>query len=167
MVRARSAAALIEEKKKVGDGYSPQLVFAARMFELRPNEKASAMLLLNLIPKDDGQHALWMTLGDSLCNGESMSDIRSLGQLRDRLPRNVAKAVLLVPEKLAEYAAYSLTATQDPHSDYALQMVAVCRARHQQFIRSLDGLPREKRDWFALHVLNPEGCRALAIPEAR
>jgi hypothetical protein len=123
--------------------------------------------LLNLVPQQDGQQAIWMTLGDSLCDAESMSDITSLGQLRDRLPHDLAKAVLLAPEMLPAYVAYALVSIQDPHSDYALRMEMVCRAKHQEFMKSVDGLPSEKRGWFVSHVLKPESCHALAFPEAK
>src|SRR5690349_10835009 len=67
MARERSSARLTEEKRQVGESYRAQVVFAARRLELRSNDQSAAILLLNLIPKDDGQQAIWMTLGDSLC----------------------------------------------------------------------------------------------------
>ncbi|MEP6643397.1 MAG: hypothetical protein ABJA69_02785, partial [Acidobacteriaceae bacterium] len=129
-------------------------------------EKRAALLLLNVIPKDDTQHAIWMTLGDSLCSSESVPDMKSLGQQGAKLPRDLAKAVVIVPDKLPSYVAYALTSVQDPHSDYAVQMQAVCRARHPELAKAVAGLPREKREWFLRHVFDPEGCHALALPEA-
>jgi len=166
MARAKSSEALIAEKQKAGDSYRAQVVFAARSSELRPTDKGAAVLLLNLIPQDDGQQTTWMTLGDSLCDSESVADMKSLGRVGDRLPRDLAKAVLLVPDRLPGYVAYAPTSVQNPHSDYAVQMQTVCRARHPEFVKAVGGLPTDKRDWFVKHVLNPEGCHALALPEA-
>jgi hypothetical protein len=154
------------EKEKAGDSYRAQVVLAARSLELRPTDKRAAVLLLNLIPQDDAQHTTWITLGDVLCSAESVSDMKSLGRLGERLPRDLARAVLLVPDKLPGYVAYAPTSVQDPHSDYAVQMQSVCRAKHPEFVKAVEGLPTDKRDWFVKHVLNPDRCHALALPEA-
>jgi|SRR5438067_6063636 hypothetical protein len=166
MARARSSAVVAAEKQKVGDSYRAQVVFAARSFELRPMDKGAAVRLLNLIPVDDAQHTTWMTLGDALCSPESTADMKSLGGIGERLPHDLAKAVLLVPDKLPGYIVYAPTSVQDPHSDYAVQMQTVCRAKHPGFLKAVEGLPADKRDWFVKHVLNPDGCHALALPEA-
>jgi hypothetical protein len=166
MARARSTDALSQQKKRAGDSYRAQVVFAARLFELRPKDMSAANLLLNLIPRDDAQQSTLMTLGDSLCDSELVSDMKSLGRVRDALPRDFAGAVLLVPSNMPAYVAYSLTATLDPHSDYALQMRRVCRQAHAEFTKAIDLLPPDKRDWFTKHILDPKGCRALALPES-
>jgi hypothetical protein len=166
MARAKSSEAVIAEKQKAGDSYRAQVVFAARSSELRPTDKGAAVLLLNLIPQDDGQQTTWTTLGDSLCDAESVDEMKSLGALGDRLPHDLARAVLLVPDKLPEYVAYAPTSVQDPHSDYAVQMQTVCRGKHAEFVKAVEGLPTDQRDRFVKHVLNPAGCHALALPEA-
>ena len=165
MTRARSSAMLAAEKQRAEGSYRTQAVFAVRSFELHPT-KQSAAVLLHLIPKDDGQQTTWMTLGDSLCSGEPLADMKLLGRVRDALPHDLAKAVLLAPEMLPVYVAYALTSIQDPHSDYAVQMQTVCRVKHPEFVKSVEELPSDKKDWFIKHVLNPEGCHVLALPEA-
>lgn len=166
MARSRSSIALAVEKRKAGDSYRAQVVFASRLLELHPKEKSAAIQLLNLIPKDDAQQTTWMTLGDSLCSAETVADMKSLGRIGESLPRNLAKAVLLVPDKLPGYVSYASTSVRDPHSDYAVRMQTVCRAKHAEFVKAVEGLSTDKKDWFVRHVLNPEGCRALALPEA-
>jgi len=163
---AKTSRAVVEEKQKAGDSYRAQIVLAARSFELHPMDRKAAVLLLSLIPKDDAQHTVWMTMGDSLCDAESVDEMKSLGALGDRLPHDLARAVLLVPDKLPEYVAYAPTSVQDPHSDYAVQMQTVCRGKHAEFVKAVEGLPTDQRDWFVKHVLNPAGCHALALPEA-
>jgi len=166
MARAKSSAAVAAERQKAGDSYRAQVVFATRSLELRLGDKKAAALLLSLIPQDEGQHTTWMAMGDSLCSAESLADMKSLGGLGERLSHDLARAVLLVPDKLPDYIAYAPTSVQDPHSDYAVQMESVCRAKHPDFVKAVDGLPSDKRDWFIKHVLNPNGCHALALPEA-
>jgi hypothetical protein len=166
MARAQSSAVLAQEKREAGDGYTAGVVFASRSLDLRPKDRHAAVLLLNLIPQDEKQQTAWMTLGDSLCSTEPVSDMKVLGRLSEGLPRHMAQAVLLVPEKLPDYVAYALISTQDPHSDYAIQMQNVCRAEHPGFIKAVAGLPPDKKDWFIKHVFDPDGCRAVALPEA-
>jgi hypothetical protein len=106
-----------------------------------------------------------MTLGDSLCF-EDLYDMKAVYKLRDALPLNLARAVLIVPEKLPEYVAYSLISVGDPHSDYAVQMQKVCRTRHSKFLKAVGELPPDKKAWFTKDVMNPENCHALALPKA-
>lgn len=164
--RAKSSSVVVEEKQKAGDSYRAQVVLAARSFELHLMDKNVAVLFLNLIPQDGAQHTTWLTMGDSLCGAEAVDEMKSLGALGDRLPHDLARAALLVPNKLPPYVAYASTSVQDPHSDYAVQMQAVCRGKHADFVRAVEGLPADQMVWFVKHVLDPDGCHALALPEA-
>jgi hypothetical protein len=166
MARAKSTAQLAAEKLKAGNDYRAMVVFASRSLELQPRSRRLATLLLGLIPRDDAQQTVWMTLGDSLCGTEPLSDMRSLGRLGGNLPRDLAEAVLVVPGRLPDYVAYSVTSVQDPHSDYALQMQRVCGAEHSAFVRAVDGLEPESKDRFLKHVFDPRRCHALALPES-
>lgn len=166
MARTKSSTVLVAEKQKAGDSYRARVAFAARAFELHPTEQRAAILLLSLIPQNEAQHNTWMTLGDSLCSNEAIADMKSLAQIGENLPHDLAKAVLLAPDKLPSYVAYASTSVQDPHSDYAIQMQTVCRVRHLEFLKAVEELPTDKRNWLVKHVLNPDGCRVLALPEA-
>jgi hypothetical protein len=167
MARAISSKELAENKSSAGDSYRAQFVFAIKQFELYPQKQDAALLLLNLIPKDDQQQHLLMTLGDHLCGTESYHDMKLFDQVRERLPHELARAVLLAPDKLPEYVAYSLTSVQDLHSDYAIHMQKVCHARHSEFVQAVANLPREKKDQFLKYVFDPQTCDALTLPEAR
>ena len=166
MSEAKSLSALVKAKSVAGNSYFAEIVLTARSFELRPNDRNAALSLLNLLPQDEVQHGTLMTLGDSLCDDEGVAEMFSLSRIRDGLGRDFAKAVLLVPEMLPRYIAYASISVQDPHSDYAVQMQAVCRAKHSEFVKAVEGLQTDQRDWFVKHVFNPEGCHALALPEA-
>jgi hypothetical protein len=166
MARARSTARLIAEKTKAGESYRARVVFAARELELKASDKRAASMLLDLMPKDDDQKTIWMTFGSSLCDAEPIADMMSLGRLGDRLSRDLARAVLLVPSRMPAYVAYADEAVQDPHNDYAVQMQTVCHMNHSGFTRAVNGLPEKEKDWFVEHILNPDGCHALALPEA-
>ncbi|MGA2349274.1 MAG: hypothetical protein ABSF70_02480 [Terracidiphilus sp.] len=165
MARTISSAELVAEKKNAGDSYRAQIVFAARLSELDPQGHEAAVLLLNLIPKDDEQGHALMSLGDGLCGTESYRDMKQLGQIGEHLPRDWAKAVLLAPDKLPEFVAYSIISVRDPHSDYAIQMEKVCRVKHSEFVNAVAKLPLEKQQQFLKYVFSLDGCHALALPE--
>jgi len=179
MARARSTAALQEQRARAGDSYRAQIVFAFRQFELSPKDKKAADLLLSLIPKDDreqlrnltpkdrddDQQVTLMTLGDALCDAEPFSDMNPLGSVRDKLPHEFAEAVLLVPNYMPKYISYSLVAVGDPHSDYAVQMQMVCRKAHSEFMRAIGALTPDDQKWFANDILDATTCRALKLPE--
>jgi hypothetical protein len=166
MVRARSIAALGDEKKRAGEGYRVEVVFAFRAFELHPNDRTLAGALLRLIPQDDPQQTVLMTLGDSLCDSEDMADMKALARVRDGLPRMLTKAVALAPNGMSAYVSYSFVAVLDPHSDYAVQMQRVCRELRPELSRSVAALPVAKREWFTEHILDLQNCRAIELPES-
>jgi hypothetical protein len=86
--------------------------------------------LLALIPKNEAQQNVAMTLGDSLCDGESLADMKSLSRVNAGLARQFRKAVALAPHFMSTYVAYSLDAVADPHSDYAVEMKNVCHGQN-------------------------------------
>jgi hypothetical protein len=166
MARAKSLAALAAAKRSAGTSYGAELVFGGRSFELQPKSKSAAIALLKLIPRDDEQQLVLVTLGESLCDGESVAEMMAQSRIGERLSRDLSKAVLLAPEMLPKYVAYASMSVHDPHSDYAVEMQAVCRAKHPEFLKAVDGLSPDQRNWFVKHIFDPHGCHALALPEA-
>jgi hypothetical protein len=169
MARANSPAELKARKQKAGDGYRAQVIFAARMLEIEPHDKVAAELLLSLIPKniDDPQEAVWLELDElDTCKsgGLSDSDLEPLFRLQYHLPRLLARAVLLVPDKMPEYVAYALLG-MSPDNDYAVQTRKVCRAKHQEFMKAVERLSPHDKKWFVGTIFNPDGCRTIAFPE--
>jgi len=165
MARSRSVGSLAAEKARAGDSYRAQLVFAFRSLQLVANGK-NAERLLALIPKDDSQQTIVMTLGDYLCTEEPNVDTLILSRVNEGLARELAKAVLLAPRYLSAYVTYSMVAVSDPHSDYAPRMAKVCQQRHAQFIETVKQLPLKQRQEFTKYVIEPNSCRAIAMPEA-
>jgi len=170
MARATSIAALKARKLRTGDSYRAQVVFAARMLETDPKNRGAAESLLNLIPKEiDGpEQAVWLELDEldqCISGGLSESDLNALWLLQHHLPRLLAKAVLLVTNKMPEYVAYAYISIQNPDSDYAIQMKRVCRAQHRIFLSAVEKMPTEDRKWFMEKIFSPNDCHALALPE--
>jgi hypothetical protein len=135
-----------------------------RVFELTPS-KASANALLEVLPKDEKQELAWVTLGDSLCESESMADMMILGKLEDRSAREFSRAILLCPVRLSSYLTYVANASSNPHIDAAMQAQKVCQTDRARFEKAFDGLPADERRQFAKYVLRPDTCQALRFPE--
>ena len=166
MAGAKSTALLMSWKQMAGDGYRSKVVFAFRFFELHPNSQPAASAVLDLIPKDREQDSVWHETGALLCPAEPSEDMITLGKFGVRLPHGLARAVLLVPSKMFDYVAYANLSCGDPNSDYAVRMQAVCRSKHQEFLKAVDQLPADAKKWFLSSTFNPGECRALAFPEA-
>jgi hypothetical protein len=170
LARAHSAASLKARMLKAGNSYRAQIIFAARSLEIDSGNKTAALALLTLLPKDvqGPQETYWLDLsGPDQCpsGGAPLSDLLALENLRDRLPADLAKAVLLLPSKLPEYLAYASIAIGDPHNDYAEQMQAVCKARHTDFLKAVQAMNPKDRAWFEKMIFHPNSCRAIALAE--
>ena len=162
---AQTEKALKAEATLGGNGYLAKGVFAVRQFELR-NDKRSAAALLELLPANEKQQVAWGSLGDSMCDRETLNDMRILGALGERLARNVARAAILAPERMISYVNFALMTTNDPHSNYAIEMRRVCLHRRQELAAAVDTLEMDKKQWFSTHVMNLSTCQALSLPEA-
>jgi hypothetical protein len=77
----------------------------------------------------------------------------------------LARAVLLVPDKMQDYVTYAYISIQNPESDYAIQMQKVCRVKHLEFVSAVDKMPLDDKKWFVAKIFNPDGCHPLAFPE--
>jgi hypothetical protein len=166
ITKAKSPDALSRVKASGKVGYRADLIHAFRAFQLEPSSRAAADHLLRLTPSNEVQQTIVMTLGDSLCDAESMLEMKALSRVRDGLSVQLAAAVLLTPQHMPLYIAYSKMAAQDPHSDYAMRMARVCHRAHDAFVDALDTLPPEDRQFIAQHVIEPATCKAIALPEA-
>lgn len=51
------------------------------------------MKVIELIPRNQDQDAVWNTLEGSLCEHEDVADMKTLGRFQARLPYDLAKAL--------------------------------------------------------------------------
>ncbi len=166
MASAKSTGALRAWSSQAGDGYRAKVVFAARLFELHPSDIRSASAVLGLIPRNDEQDIVWQSLIYGLdCDARTEREVHTLAVLEADLPRDLARAVLLVPDKMLAYISYANISVGDPHSDYAVQMQRVSRAKHREFANAVDRLTPDDKKWFLSGTFNPDGCRALHFTE--
>jgi len=166
MARAGSIVELEAARAPADEGDAAQLVLATRAFELEPRSTARAAALLDVLPMDDDEELAFDSAAFVECGEGSEAGRKALDGMRERLPRDAARAALLVPSRMAPYVAFAEIAIHDEHSDFAVWMAKVCRERHAELLQAVRELPAERRAWFAEEVLVPEGCRILHFAEA-
>lgn len=166
MAKAKTPEAVRDKKSSAGADYRADLVFAFRIFEMKSTAKTAAVRLLEMIPRDADQQNVVLTLGDAVCNDESLAEMKALAKVADGLAVALSRAVKLAPEYMGKYVAYASIATQDPHSDYAVQMSTVCHSLHASFVKAVAQLPESDKQSFHEHIMKTESCKVLALPEA-
>lgn len=165
MVRSNSTDTLTGYRVAAGNSYRVDVIFAFKYFELNDKDMRAGRRLFKILPKNDKQYGIWLTMGDSLCNDESVADMKLLDEFSARFSLLLSRAVMSNPDEMPRYVEFSLMAAQDPHSDFALQMKRVCLAKHEAFKRAVKGLSIADRHWFAAHVMHVDHCKPLALPE--
>ncbi len=165
MARAKSTAELKAWKQKSGDSYRAQIVYTFRFFELHPVDRRAASAVLSMIPPKKDQDTETYGFATYLCKDESDRDLTTLAELGWRRPRDMARAVLVVPDRMLDYVSYAYQSVQDPENDYAVQMKSVCRADYVDFVKAVHKLSPEDMKWFVTRIFNPVGCHPLALPE--
>jgi hypothetical protein len=166
MAGSKSLSELRSSREGAGDSYRAKTIYIFKRFQLDYRDKNSAKSIIDNLPKDDVQYAVWMTMGDSLCAHESIEDMSRLDNFASDFPRLVSKAVLLVKGRIPRYINFSLLALQDPHSDLAMQMRKVCLVQHTLFLKAVERLPDEQGKVFSKHVMDASKCRVMNLPEA-
>jgi hypothetical protein len=100
-----------------------------------------------------------------MTRGETEKEVMTLARLQVRFTSDLARAVLIVPNKMLAYVSYANASDAYPDSDYAVQMKRVCRAKHQEFVKAVDQLSPSDKKWFLSNTFDPNGCRVLHFPE--
>ncbi len=166
MVRANSIDDLNTWKTAAGDSHRAHGVYALRRFELEPSDHAAAYTVMTFIPRTEDEDLEWRYLATPLCTNEEDADEQVLAELDARRPHDLAMAVAVVPDKMFYYISYAEIAVQNLQSDYAEQMEVVCRSKNTEFLDAVNRLPPARKNWFVAKIFNPDGCHALAHPEA-
>jgi hypothetical protein len=165
VARAKSLEEISQVGILAGGSYRALIVTAFRTFYLKPTAQ-NAERLLSAIPTDEAQGTEIMTLGDSLCDHEAFADMLVLGQVTEKLPSELARAVLAAPRFMPAYVKYALIAVLDPHNDYAVQMRRVCQKKHDSFAVAIAGLSTPEQQRFNKYVMSVANCEVLSVPEA-
>lgn len=158
VVHAESIRQIEQIAHESRSSYRLNVLRAFRRFELR-KDAADADEILRLLPKDDRQYEIWMTLGDSLCMGESVDDMATLDDFSSRFSRLLADAVVERPRMIGDYIDFVIAHKQDAGNDFGGDVDKVCQARHREFIDAVAGFSKSRIEWISKHIVSIESCR--------
>lgn len=174
MAGARTNAALAALRKEASSEFRNELTFAAREAELNPKSKTAADGLLNLFPKyewdpdeDDPIRTAWLELaGLEGCKSGGLPNrvLNPLFLLQYHLPRLVAKAVLVSPERMPQLLARTQLFIT-PDSDFTIRLQVVCRKQHKAFLDAVEQFSPKDKQWSLTTIFDPDSCRTIHFPE--
>ncbi len=167
MMKARSQAQLDAARATALFSYEGSVIYAVRRFEMSRSNAARAKALLDVMPSTEEEDRQIGSLGDSSqCNSETVAEMFLLGKMSDLLAKRLAEAVLHDTTTLPRYFEYVRRISQTPHGAGAVEMRHVCRSNHAAFVSAVRGLDADSREWFVSHIMKPDNCKVLALPEA-
>lgn len=141
------------------------IVYYANLLRLRPSDRCAARGLLHSIPQNIEENARMSVLGTSMYPAETDKEIKTVGQALWHFDRNLAHAVKLCPRFLPEFVRYG-TVALSPVSKYPNWAARVCRSNPKRFLKAFRTLSEKDQQYIAKYVIQPEGCKQIAFPEA-
>ncbi|HZT72649.1 MAG TPA: hypothetical protein VE996_03270 [Terriglobales bacterium] len=133
---------------------------------LRPRDANAALGLLRNIPKWDCDQTELLRLAGSIFEDETDSDIIAVGRAYWHLSENLARALRLHPEFLAAFIQYGQIAILTPNDPYPSLVSRICRADPSRFERAFKSLPDKDQRYISSVIIQPQGCKQIAVPEA-
>jgi hypothetical protein len=165
LARADSFASLMANRPRIDEGYRGRLVFAFKLFDLSRDSK-SAEHLLSMLPKNEREYQIWITMGDALCDSETVSDMEAMQKLSLGFSSLASQAAILHPAGIPSLLRTVMLSVQDPHSDLALKLEPICRSRHAAFREAMQKMTPDNRAWFESRAFDVVQCKALVSPES-
>lgn len=143
-----------------------RLVYYTSLQRLEPDNRHAACGLLRNMPRGGRAYPRLLYLGGYIAPGESEDQVLALGQSYWRLNGHLAQAMKLCPGHLPAFIKYGETAFADPHNDYGDWAAKICRANPKRFLRALRTLSPPDQCYFSHRIIDPHGCKEIAVPEA-
>ncbi len=149
----------IHDESSVRDNLT-ELVFFSQWLTFSPKSTAAAHGLLQTIPANQKEAENLMVLSDAPEKiSASTSDLLALGNIHDRWPQLVARAVLLSPKDMTNYVAYLPLATLDMHSDFTGNATRVCNKLPKEFRSAMQVYPTKTKHTFIEKCLTQIAAR--------
>lgn len=142
-----------------------RIVYFSRLLALDRKDAKAALGLLQNIPQTEGENRQMILLATVMYPGETNKDIDAVGQTYWHFSRNLALALRMHPELLPAFVQYG-TIALTPHSTYPNWAAKVCRSNPERFLKAFRTLSPKDRRYIAKYVVQPEGCKQIAFPEA-
>lgn len=166
MVHANSIGVLNKYRSTAGKSYRSNVIYSFKYFELMGSDARGVAMVFKVLPANDQQYTVWITMGDSFCQGEKLADMALMDSFGERLPLLLSRAVIDRPSEMSKYIKFSLNATQDPHSKIVFGMRNVCLIRHSEFKEAIGNLSHSDKEWITSHIIRIDSCRPIELPES-
>jgi len=143
-----------------------RIVYYTNLLRLRPGDRGASCALLENIPATDDEYERLTTLDGNLYQDETDAETGAVGQAYWHMSRNLARALKVCPRFLPVFIRYGVLAMPNPHDDYPNWAARVCRSNPSRFLKAFETLSPKDRHYIARYVIEPEGCKQIAFPEA-
>lgn len=144
-----------------------RIVYYSNLLRLQPSSRKAAYGLLTNMPTNDNQYTRLGTLEGSLFEDETDTQIRAVGDAAWSMSRNLARSLKIYPCFLPAFIRYGLIAAPNPvEDDYGDWVAQVCRSNPTRFLRAFKTLSSKDQQYVAKYIIQPVGCKQIAVPEA-
>lgn len=145
-----------------------RIVYYTNILRLQPEDRTASRGLLANIPTTDDEDARFSALTGNLYGGETDAEISAVGQAYWHRSRNLARALKVCPRFLPAFIRYGvITGPAITENDYPDWVTRVCRSGPNRFLKAFETLSVKDQHYIAKHIIQPEGCKQIAFPEAQ
>lgn len=147
-------------------GTVARIVYYSKLIALSPSDAAAALGLLKNFPRSEDENGELIGLQMSMYDDETTRQMNAVAQIYWKFNQRLAQALRSHPQFLARFIKYGEIGFLDAQSDYPDWAARVCRRNPSAFLKAFSTLPSKDRSYIAEHIIQPRGCKQIAIPEA-
>ncbi|MGH9506240.1 MAG: hypothetical protein ACRD13_04885 [Terriglobales bacterium] len=167
IVRCRTAACASAAFRKIENPGEPALAtYYSQLFALDPHDRTAALGLLQSLPKNLAESTGVDSTDEYLYKKETAADLKLVARVGWELSRRAAAALHFWPGLLPAYLSYGEIAFLDSEDEYPNLAEKICRENPKHFLQALRALSAPDQCYFANRIVNPRGCRQIAVTEA-
>lgn len=147
-------------------GTIARIVYYSKLLDISPSDSAAELGLLKNLPRTEETNEELISLQVSMYGDETTEQMNAAGRIYWKFNRILAQALRSHPQFLARFIKYGEIGFLDAQSDYPDWAARVCRRNPSAFLKAFSTLPSKDRGYIAKHIIQPRGCKQIAIPEA-
>lgn len=140
-----------------------KIVYYTNILRFDPGESAASCGLLANIPATGNEYDRLSTLTGFVYANETTRAIEAVAQAYWGMSKNLARALKACPRFLPAFIRYGRVAVQNHQDDYPDWAARVCRSNPSRFLKAFETLSPKDRHYIARYVIQPRGCKQIAI----
>lgn len=139
-----------------------RFVYYSKLVELNPSDTDAAKGFLDSLPHTRSQQSQLAILNTLLYWDESANKFQAISKFASgsEFHANLQHSIQAYPPGLRAFLAYGPFATEESYFNLA---TTICHAEPQRFLEAFDSLDRQDQEYFASHVVQPEGCKEIGL----